>query len=497
MKLQMKIIIIVYFFCCANNCLAQKLGKLTDTRDKKNYSTVLIGSNTWIAENLNADRFSNGDPIFEAKSVLEWHQAYQTGTPAWCYFNNDPKNGNKFGKLYNIHAVLDSRGIAPKGWHVATKDEWDSLALLPKIEGLKSSTGWGSWGCKTCKNRSNKLYCPFIKPNSINCTPCPNCYNRQGSSNPYSGNGTNAYFFNAKPAGSRRIAQSDLNPLTIFNDGFDNQEVLKLGGQIGFWWCPNKEFSDFSRPFYKSLKSYEYGVNQSQDALESGFSIRCVKNKIQDNYVLNETLGETQIGPLFWKTSNLNVSTFRNGDSILMVSNAEAWHLAELNKTPAWCYYEFNPKYNFYGKFYNAYAILDPRNISPHGWHIATKNEWQSLVHFLGNKDGLYGPSFEGIKLKYTSGWGGIGRKTNTTNFSALPFGGVTQFGVFLGINYSANWWVFDGSNSYSNEQKIWAVSLIDYDREFVAGIIRSKDELHFEKFQLGCGLGVRLVKDY
>ena len=43
--------------------------------------------------------------------------------PAYCIFNNDMKNYD-FGCLYNLYAIIDKRNICPKGWHVASKDEW-------------------------------------------------------------------------------------------------------------------------------------------------------------------------------------------------------------------------------------------------------------------------------------------------------------------------------------------------------------------------------------
>ncbi|MFM7684026.1 MAG: FISUMP domain-containing protein [Bacteroidota bacterium] len=58
-------------------------------------------------------------------------------TPAWCYYNYDPKNGTKYGKLYNWFAVNNSRGLAPKGWHIATNDEWSEFIFLEQENKLK------------------------------------------------------------------------------------------------------------------------------------------------------------------------------------------------------------------------------------------------------------------------------------------------------------------------------------------------------------------------
>ncbi|MBN2355064.1 fibrobacter succinogenes major paralogous domain-containing protein [candidate division KSB1 bacterium] len=88
---------------------------------------VKIGNQVWMTQNLDAGSFRNGDVIPEAKTKEEWIKAGEEGTPAWCYYENDPANGEKYGKLYNWHAVNDSRQLAPEGWHVPGHDEWQSL----------------------------------------------------------------------------------------------------------------------------------------------------------------------------------------------------------------------------------------------------------------------------------------------------------------------------------------------------------------------------------
>ena len=88
---------------------------------------VKIGNQIWKIKNLDVDKFSNGDPILEAKTDEEWKKAVENKQPAWCYYKNDPANGEKYGKLYNWYAVDDSRGISPLGWHVPTVEEYQEL----------------------------------------------------------------------------------------------------------------------------------------------------------------------------------------------------------------------------------------------------------------------------------------------------------------------------------------------------------------------------------
>lgn len=85
-----------------------------------------------MAQNLNEPHFKNGDPITEAKSAEDWKKAGNSRKPAWCYYNNDPKNAKKLGKLYNWYAVHDPRGLAPEGWRLPTDHDW--LALMNELK---------------------------------------------------------------------------------------------------------------------------------------------------------------------------------------------------------------------------------------------------------------------------------------------------------------------------------------------------------------------------
>ena len=123
------------------------------------------------------------------------------------------------------------------------------------------------------------------------------------------------------------------------------------------------------------------------------FIISCTKEsiEIQKNPVIEEQVTENMertdgngiaIGNQVWMTKNLNVSHYRNGDTILMVNSPTDW--AKL-KTGAWCYYGIqSAKGITYGKLYNWYAVRDPRGLAPAGWHIPSDSEWNVLKIFLG-----------------------------------------------------------------------------------------------------------------
>ena len=100
-----------------------EFGKLKDI-DGNLYTTIKIGKQIWMANNLNVEHFRNGDKIPEIKSKTEW---VRTKKPAFCYYNNNHLYGKSYGKLYNWYAVNDPRGLAPEGWHIPSKHEWQIL----------------------------------------------------------------------------------------------------------------------------------------------------------------------------------------------------------------------------------------------------------------------------------------------------------------------------------------------------------------------------------
>ncbi len=93
--------------------------------------------NEWMAENLNVDHYRNGDIIPEVKDSKKW-ATLKTG--AWCNYNNEPENGKKYGKLYNWYAVNDPRGLAPEGWNIPTKNEFEELIKVVNNDGNASKT---------------------------------------------------------------------------------------------------------------------------------------------------------------------------------------------------------------------------------------------------------------------------------------------------------------------------------------------------------------------
>lgn len=88
---------------------------------------IQIGDITWGDKNLNVDTFSNGQNIEFAEDSSEFAFLGVQGKAAWCYPYFDEAFGRVYGRLYNWYAVNSVSGLAPDGWRVATREDWQNL----------------------------------------------------------------------------------------------------------------------------------------------------------------------------------------------------------------------------------------------------------------------------------------------------------------------------------------------------------------------------------
>ena len=222
------------------------------------YKSVKIGTQTWMAENFNASTFRNGDPIPEAKTKEDWEQAGKEGKPAWCFYENDPKNGAKYGKLYNWYAVNDPRGLAPVGWHIPTDVEWTTLEnYLGDDAGkkMKSTSGWQNWEeditCSNCKNWNAEYR------RKTACNVCKDT--RVSGKKTNSGNGTKSSGFSGLPGGYR--------------NHFGNFYRI---GNYGYWWSASEDGTNYA--YNRGLSSYGGYLFRPNDDKEEGLSVRCLRD---------------------------------------------------------------------------------------------------------------------------------------------------------------------------------------------------------------------------
>ena len=505
--------------------------------DLNNYTVVTIGGQTWTVENLQTTKYRDNSTIPNVIDNTAW-SVLNAG--AWCYYNNDVTNGSKYGKLYNWYSLADSRNIAPTGWHVATKAEWEMLeaTLDVNFEGwldigkhLAATTDWFT---------STK---PDVVGNNLNLN--------------------NSSGFSALPAGARGSSGACGN-VSI----------------AGYWWCSTQ--FDTDKAWYRVMLYDFTGIEHDYFPKRNGAQVRCVKdnfsiltttaalqisstaassggNVINDGSVItargvcwstshsptielstktiensssnsftstitglsegtkyyirayatnnigtaygNEqsvTMSNTvsdndgnsyhivNIGTQTWMVENLRTTKYRDNSSIPNVTDNASW--VALN-TGAWCYYNNDVANNIkYGKLYNWYTVTDSRNIAPIGWHVATDADWSTLATYVSAN---FGNSINVAKgLAATSDWSynygnnSIGSNlliNNYSGFNALPGGSRDWYDSFTLISSYGYWW----SSSFSPTNE--ASSMILYTGEVA---------VRMNNISKQNGLSVRCIKD-
>jgi len=202
------------------------------------YNTVSIGDQVWTVQNLKTTKYNDGTPIPNVTDNAEW-ASLTTG--AYCNYDNLESNAEIYGRLYNWHAV-NTGNLAPKGWHVATVDDW---AILSKFlfdygygsnhycisKALSSKTGWELYkgGCA-----------PGFAPENNNITG-----------------------FTALPGGYR---------------GGHGGGFYGIGG-YGYWWSSTEVGGSYAYDAYYRYLDYDYGDLRSYSIYKgNGFSVRLVRD---------------------------------------------------------------------------------------------------------------------------------------------------------------------------------------------------------------------------
>lgn len=168
-------------------------------------------------------------------------------------------------------------------------------------------------------------------------------------------------------------------------------------------------------------------------------TVNSIKSNEVDFTVLEpDPMEPVIIGSQTWMKRNLDVSTYRNGESIRHTESLEDWLDAGEKKEGAWCYYNNDPDIGaVYGKLYNWYAVNDPRGLAPVGWHVPTDDELALLTDYLGGKEVAAGKMKEADTTHWFSpNTGGI----NSSGFTALP-GGYLRYDGFRALRGNCFLW--------------------------------------------------------
>jgi len=194
-------------------------GSFIDNRDSKSYKWVKIGTQIWMAENLNYKTEDGKSRCYPTSGTTNTNDA-------------DNANCNNYGRLYTWAVAMNGaessnenpsgvQGACPVGWHLPSDVEWD--VLMTTVGGQRTA------GTK-------------LKADS-------DLWNRNGK-------GTDEFGFSALPGGSSIIGE------------FSNI------GTEGCWW------SSYSRglwaTYYRCIMDNSGDVKQNENYASSQYSVRCV-----------------------------------------------------------------------------------------------------------------------------------------------------------------------------------------------------------------------------
>jgi len=129
-------IISVLFITLATSCKKsdEKDPAIIKDGDGNTYTSVTIGTQVWLVENLKSTKLNDGTQIPMVTDNTEWKNLT---TLAYCWYNNDEATyKSDYGVLYNWYAVNTGK-LCPKGWHVPSSDEMDVLDIFIDNNGGK------------------------------------------------------------------------------------------------------------------------------------------------------------------------------------------------------------------------------------------------------------------------------------------------------------------------------------------------------------------------
>lgn len=200
-------------------------GYFTD-QSGQTYKTVKIGNQIWMAENLRTTKYVNGEDI-EFGMAPGMHLIDK---PVYLSLNN-----GQF--LYSWKAITSPNGIAPEGWRLPTKSDWEELLSKTTLrKDLISKTGWptNEYGgyyetltCSNCKNWNSEYR------RKVACHICKDSRKVQG---PYvnksseSANGDDKFGFNIKNLGSYYRGEFTWFPLQFWTSQINTNPKACTGG---------------------------------------------------------------------------------------------------------------------------------------------------------------------------------------------------------------------------------------------------------------------------
>ena len=408
--------------------------KVTDA-DSNAYTTVKIGTQCWMAQNLRTTHFDNG--------VLIPTSTQMSNTTPYRYLpGNNAANVPTYGCLYNWSAVIDSNGLCPKGWHVPTEAEWNILA--------------------------NFVYNNY---RSTNCLDAPEEFNVPCIAQALAS--TSGWNSSDKPcaAGYQQV-YNNATGFSAFPAGYAVGTAYGKSGNAIFWTSTE---TDSQQSYYRSI-NYDYSTLQRSISSKSmGYSVRCVRGEseqpLTDFYCGRDKVidadsnayATVKIGTQCWMTQNLRNTHFNDGTAV-PVGNVMSSETAPYRYTPG----NDENMVAEYGYLYNWAAAASSKGLCPIGWHLPSDAEWTTMTDFVYNStipnykcynctetpDGNNTPCIAKA-LASTSGWYSSDKPcaagyeqtvNNDTGFAASPAG--YAIGTAYGKSGNALFWTSTEADS-------------------------------------------------
>lgn len=225
-------------------------GEAVVDADGNVYSTVKIGNQVWTVENLKTTKFNDGTPIPQVTDSKEWKEL---GSPAFCYYENNPEHGKTYGVLYNWYAASSDK-IAPKGWRVPTRAE--QLALRDYLIANGFNYDGTREGNKVAKAMATTTEWPYSEKDAYG-NPAPDIAGMVGN-HPQNNNQTG---FSARPTGCR------------WSDGSFHARDTSV-----YWWSvtPHED----SHGYHTSLHTWFAKFGDNHHHKRTGFSIRLIRDEV-------------------------------------------------------------------------------------------------------------------------------------------------------------------------------------------------------------------------
>lgn len=235
------ILITVPTSCSDDDTKPDDAGEVVD-QDGNTYTTISIGDQVWMAENLRTSSYNDGESIEKITDKEEWENNALEGVGAYSYYENSSSNGNKYGFLYNWHAV-NSNKLCPIGWRVPTDEDWKILEGTVDSYYEANDPIWDDLG-----HRGTDV--------GFKLKSASGWEDHSADGN---GNGSDDFYFKALPGGFRNHTGHFAN----------------IGVHAGWWTSTNVDASNsLNRSF---LNSHEQSGRFERN-INNGLSVRCIKD---------------------------------------------------------------------------------------------------------------------------------------------------------------------------------------------------------------------------